>query len=130
MIDELPITRMSPDDLLPLHDDVDDAKVAELTAGMHMHGWQGAPLVYAIAAYGNRALTGSHRRAAAQAAGIDIPVVDIEELMAAHGRDWQALVTEHCSASTWDPVYNAACDLREHLPADVADHYGLDAGGL
>lgn len=81
-------------------------------------------------AYGDTALTGSHRLPAAEVVGIEVPVIDIEELMAEHGTDWLALIDEHDGA--WAPHWAALIWLADPrngcLPADIIEHYGLDAG--
>lgn len=111
---------MTPADLLPAHEIRDDDKLAALTASMREHGWHGAPIVIAKEGYGDQALTGSHRLAAAEAADIEVPVVDIRTLAADHGHDFDELV-QACG-----DLFDAARRLADQLPADVTAYYGLD----
>lgn len=111
---------MTPGDIIPAHDVRDDAKLTELTASMREQGWQGAPVVISREGFGDQALTGSHRIAAAEAAEIDVPVVEIRDLMADNGQDFDALAAE---LGGW---YEVAVRLGYYLPADVTAYYGLD----
>lgn len=109
---------MAPEDLIPVNG-VDDAeKLSQLVASMTAHGWNGAPIVADLGIA--QALTGSHRLAAAEAAGIEAPVVDIRDLCADHDLDWDLLVEER---GDW---YEAARWLDHYLPSDVSITYGLD----
>jgi ParB-like chromosome segregation protein Spo0J len=78
------------------HEMTDPAKVASLAADMTANGWTGRPV---LASASGQALTGSHRIAAAEIAGIEVPFVlvpdgwdwtdvqgDFEELSASFGR--------------------------------------------
>lgn len=61
--------------IIPLHEVRDLDKLARLTESMEGEGWTGAPLVVVPWCDGYRALTGSHRYAAACAADLyEIPV--------------------------------------------------------
>lgn len=103
----------------PAHDVDDPDKVEKLAADMKAHGWQGAPLVvhrdYA------QAVTGVHRLAAAEQAGIAVPGVDIEELLDVYGIDLWARC-EDLDGELWEALRVAVGDL----PAEVRDTYGLD----
>lgn len=68
-----------PANIEPLHEVRDAGKLEALVASMERDGWQGRPLL--VSARDGRffAYTGSHRIAAARAAGLDrVPVVIIE----------------------------------------------------
>ncbi len=68
------------------HGVIDVEKLNGLIGSMIGSGWVGSPLV----ADGDQLLTGSHRYVAAEIAGVDVPVVDIREIVA----DWDALIEE------------------------------------
>lgn len=115
--------------ITPLHDPEDDGKLAALTAAMERDGWDGAPIVAdrELAAAGqDKAYTGSHRLAAwSEARDYEpVPCVWIEDIAAACGIDWDAIMDEYDRDS-----YEAATELCYRLPADVREAYGLDVGG-
>lgn len=118
---------INPDELLAPHGADDTDKLAELTASMRETGWQGAPLIYARMSYGDQALTGSHRLAAAQAADIQVPAVDIAALMDEHGADWNATVNLQDEGS-FEVHYLALLHVIQHglLPEETIAFYGLD----
>jgi len=72
------------DDIRPLHEVRNKTKLKALTEKIAEHGWQGGPiLVEEVLDRGYRAWTGTHRLAAAKAAGLDtVPVVlvDVEKV--------------------------------------------------
>ena len=69
----------NPTDIEPLHEVRDAEKLEALTASMERDGWQGRPILVSARDGGFFAYTGSHRIAAARAAGLDqVPVVVIE----------------------------------------------------
>lgn len=71
--------KADPADIEPLHEVRDAKKLEALVASMGRGGWQGRPIL--VSARDGRffAYTGSHRIAAARAAGLDqVPVVVIE----------------------------------------------------
>lgn len=103
----------------PAHDVDDPGKVEKLAAAMEEHGWQGAPIVV-LRDYA-QAITGVHRLAAAEQAGIAVPGVDIEELLDACGIDlWER--RDDIDAEL-DEVIRV---LIDELPAEVRETYGLD----
>lgn len=66
---------VAPGLVAPRHEVNDPAKYAALVESMELGGWQGRPVL--VYEYHERyeAITGSHRIAAAQETGTDIPVV-------------------------------------------------------
>lgn len=62
-----------PRDIEPLHCVVDVALYGRLVESMWAEGWQGRPLLVAETEEGLRAITGSHRLAAAQHTGTYVP---------------------------------------------------------
>lgn len=101
------------------HDVTDEDKAEEIAADMAEHGWRGAPLVV-LRDYA-RTLTGVHRLAAAEQAGVPVPGVNAEELF------------EACGIDLWERREEIDGDLDEvlrvlvaELPEDVRDAYGLD----
>ena len=63
--------------LVPPHCVIDSGKYETLVDDMTINGWIGRPILVVNGAY-KIALSGSHRIAAAQAAGIEVPVLEIE----------------------------------------------------
>lgn len=111
---------VDPSDIIPVHDAFDADKLEALAESMRANGWIGAEVVVA----GDQALTGSHRLAAAEEAGTDVPIVDIADLTATYGHSWTELLADF----DWSdrPWYDAAARLADYLPADVIEYYGLD----
>lgn len=95
------------------HEVTDLDKVADLAANMTANGWVGPELV----ADGDQLLTGTHRWAAAEQAGIEPLVIDIRELVP----DWDERI-----AATSLPYEVAVAEVVRDLPADVRRDYGLD----
>lgn len=123
---------LNPDRVEPPHEVMDEDYAAQLAASMGRDGWQGAPIVIVERDGGDPlAVTGSHRIAAARVAGILVPVVYLADITAAHGIDLADLVA---GADAYDmdedlAICQAAYTAANLLPADVADHYGLDLHG-
>src|SRR5690606_3335380 len=103
----------------PAHDVDDPDKVEKLAADMGANGWQGAPLVV-LRDYA-QAVTGVHRLAAAEQAGIAVPGVDMEELLEACDLDLWATCEEQGGE-----MWRALVVLADEIPAEVRDAYGLD----
>lgn len=114
-------TTTRPSDLLAPHDADDQDKVVALASSMREYGWIGA----AVVVTGDQALTGSHRIAAADLADVDVPIIEIADLMAEHGQSWDELLADHDMGDGmgW---YEAGRWLDHHLPAEVIAYYGLD----
>lgn len=86
---------------------------------MAVRGWQGPPVVGRVDLA--QAYTGIHRLAAAERAGVPVPVVDVFELADAVKVDLIALVEECGALDLAMPSFCAA------VPDDVREAYGLDA---
>lgn len=129
----LEITQRDPEQIQPWHDVRDDDKVAQLAASMREHGWQGAPVVvipgtdYGWGEGDPIAITGSHRIAAAIEAEIDVPAIDLNDLLAAHDLTLAELDDEHGTQPDDELHQEAVERLDYHLPRDVVEYYGLDA---
>ncbi|TDC63865.1 hypothetical protein E1258_09465 [Micromonospora sp. KC207] len=111
------------------HAPEDDAKLGLLIEAMQANGWQGAPVVVIDREDADPlAVTGSHRIAAAREADIDVPTVDLAELLAEHGVNLAEMITDFEAGGydTDSAILEAAIRGAGMLPADVADHYGLD----
>ena len=64
----------------PMHEVRDEAKLQSIIASMESTGWTGRPVLVFDDAEGQyKAITGSHRIAAAKAVGIEIPVAIISD---------------------------------------------------
>lgn len=101
------------------HEPEDNDKVERLAQAMRESGWQGAPLV----CWGEQLYTGAHRSAAAEKAGIEFPVIDIEEIFEEAGIDldeaheWAGYPTADDTAMTM---------VFAELPQSIKDKYGID----
>lgn len=100
----------------------DQAKYDALVTDFATVGWQGEPLVK----WGESDLiTGSHRYAAAKAAGLDnddIPMIDLEEVFAEAGLDFDALHAEY-DHPTYSEIWFSG--LLDELPAAIIEKYGI-----
>jgi len=65
--------------LIPPHEVRDKEKLERLAASMESEGWKGRPILVYDVGRGLEALTGSHRIKAAEKAGIDIPIVRVDD---------------------------------------------------
>lgn len=121
------ITELETSQILPPHEVRDRDKLTALISSLEAQGWIGAPLVALrpiSAGYSPQAVTGSHRYAAAETLGIDIPVVWLDDLCEEHGVDFHDF---------WADAQEAELDTEatiirvlDLLPAEVREHYGLD----
>src|SRR5262249_14224980 len=74
------ITSIDPEEIEPLHEVRDQAKVDQLTADMKKNGWRGTPLLVIEPKSDYLAWTGTHRLAAATQAGLSsVPCYVIHE---------------------------------------------------
>lgn len=108
----------------PIHGVDQPEKRDAIAEDMRLYGWQGAPLVV-LPEYG-MSLTGVHRRAAAEVAGLDeIPGVSLESIF------------EACDLDLWEiasrPEYEQDCCqmdysrlVQDQLPGEILEAYGLD----
>ena len=102
------------------HEADDDAKLKNLTDSMIRHGWVGPPLVK----WGEYDLiTGAHRYTVARELGLDVPTVDLEDLFAEAGYDF-----ETCWIMTGSPAWGdpAVVELVNMLPEAIRTAYGID----
>lgn len=109
----------------PLHEVRDETHRDAIADDMRKRGWNGAPLVvrreFAIS------LTGVHRRAAAEAAGLDeIPGVDLEDIFDGCGLDMWKLINNSEEYSLETSYHDYSRLVCENLPEDVVEAYGLD----
>jgi hypothetical protein len=111
----------------PRHEIRDEDKLADLVESLTAHGWQGPPIVtipgedFGWGPGDPRAITGSHRIGAARQVDIEIPTIDLDEILAAHGTSLAALTAEYGDED--EAIIRLSC----HLPAHVVVYYGLDA---
>ena len=71
--------RMAAWKIEPPHEVRDQKKLEDLAEKMRTSGWQGRPILAIDLGQGPEALTGSHRIAAAKMAGIDVPVIMVDD---------------------------------------------------
>lgn len=110
--------------MYPPHEIRDEALLDALIASMQRDGWLGAPLVGDIIS--GQLITGSHRWAAAREAGIEAPIIDIRDVFADVGLDYDRIMAEVAAEaeylSEWAMIEIAVADL----PGPVRDQYGID----
>lgn len=102
-----------------LHEVDDESKVAKIAASMAKNGWAGAPVVV----FGEIQVTGVHRAAAAEEAGIDLETIDFEEVFAEDGADWSEAV-ERYNEETY--VGSGLYEMARLLSAETVTKYGID----
>lgn len=70
---------VDPRSIIPLHGVEDPDKLNALVDRMKASGWQGRPVLVEETADGYQGLTGSHRVAAAREAGVEVPIVKVNQ---------------------------------------------------
>lgn len=117
---------VDPNAVRTWHEAWDAAKLATLIDSMRTQGWTGAPVVV-IPREGCDpvAITGSHRITAAREVGIDVPTVNLDDLLAAEDTSLAQLDEEYGDID--GDHYEAIVRLDYHLSAEVVEIYGLDA---
>lgn len=105
-----------------VHEAEDQAKVEALAASMRADGWVGAPVVVWDDAY---QITGVHRAAAADLAGIEMETIDLSAVFAEDGADWFAAVETYNAGdgSYWTTDVEP---MIEMLSAEIKAKYGID----
>jgi hypothetical protein len=127
-MDVPPLETKRRNDMMYTYHPVDDKdKVARLAESMETNGWQGAPIVK----WGEQQLlTGCHRyNAAAKTLGWsdkEIPMIDLEDVFAEDGKDFETLHAEHNSPTTSDSDVYDFCQLLDELSDDIKARYGID----
>lgn len=106
--------------IVPPHEVRDVAKLAALEADMRVRGWCGRPLAAVYDGNAYHALTGSHRYAAAVAAGVAVPVLylDCREHVHDADEDEDCAVCRLLSAD--DDESRAAIAGEGEIDADIA----------
>ena len=110
--------------MIPYHEVRDYEHMRKLMASMEANGWVGAPLVIWDGEY---LITGSHRYAAAMELGwteSDIPTIELSEVFAEAGLDFEALHAEH-GYPTIDE-HGKLVALLDELPEEIREKYGID----
>lgn len=105
-----------------LHEVTDTGKVDALVSAIERNGWQGAPMV----ADGEQLITGVHRYAAMRRLGYadsDMAIVDVRDLFAAGGLDYDALMANNDADLDW---WEALLATLAELSTAVRDEYGID----
>lgn len=110
-------------DLVPMNESsthlAPDARVVErLAADMAVRGWVGPPVL----CWGDLAVSGTHRIAAARRAGIACRAVDLDDLIA----DPVGVLTVVMQTVGWESVQAAAALFRLVLGDALADAWGCD----
>jgi hypothetical protein len=119
-------TDINPAMVEPLHGVEDQAKYEALVASMTARGWVGPPVVVVEREEAiPLAITGSHRLAAAEFVDIEAPTVEFRALFEAAGIDYDTTIGEYLEGGF--DLYDAIVRVADKLPADITDHYGLDA---
>ena len=109
------------------------ATYKRIVAALKRDGWNGAPVVILVRDHYDPptpplALTGSHRLAAAEELGMEVPCVDLDELCQSRGIDLDALLDPWLpqdAPCTDDALYRAVGRILRDLPIWLVTHYGL-----
>jgi len=80
---DVDVRHVYPCNVIPFHGVASQDRLNRLKDSLSADGWNGTPIVV----YDNLALGGAHRIAAARDLDIDVPVIDIEDLIHAAGED-------------------------------------------
>lgn len=133
MYTELLTSDEDPHRLQPWNDPEDSGKLASLTESMRTGGWAGPPVVvipghdYGWGEGNPVAVTGSHRIYAARDAEIDVPTIQLDDLLGQFGTSLAELDEEWGVDPTNDPTHEDAIRrLDGVLPREVVDYYGFD----
>lgn len=108
-----------------IHDVNDDAKVAELVASMRANGWAGMPIVV----WDDKALTGVHRLAACEITGIQPETIDLADVFAEAGENFDDAVADYLDY--YDRSPNADWDsgiterIYPYLSSKIQNKYGI-----
>lgn len=109
--------------MTPLHEPTDYKKLNEITASMEIDGWQGQPILVVDMGDYYQAITGSHRIAAAEIAGIEpamqIIDADIDDATAAELELFTMLIDAKDDQDRLDAV-TALADMGLADESDVA----------
>jgi len=76
---DVDVQTISPHRVVPFHGVASEDRYNELRKNLSKDGWNGTPIVV----YDDLALGGAHRIAASRDLNMDIPIVDIEDLIRA-----------------------------------------------
>jgi len=110
--------------MITLHEITDEVKAERLAEAMERDGWTGSPLV----ADGEQLITGAHRYYAwyrlCDNDPDDIPIIDIRNLFAQAGADYDALMQAELEYTIWDDAIVYV--IEHHLPVDIIERYGID----
>jgi len=129
----LAVDMVDANDLQPWNDLEDEDKVAALAESMRTDGWRGPPVVvipgkdYGWGPTSPIAITGSHRIYAAREAGIEVPTVDLDELLGKHGTSLDEIDAQTGADPDDERHIESVIRLDYFLPDDVIEQYGLDA---
>jgi hypothetical protein len=105
------------EDVTPYHHAYDSSHMATLVASMQENGWVGAPLVR----LDGQLLTGSHRYAAARAAGLtEIPTVEYQDVFCVDSEEIEDAMTE----DNWVVILSY---LALDSDPEIAAELGMDA---
>lgn len=132
-----PTALLDPDDVTPPHPVVNEQLVNDLGTAMEASGWRGRPLLaYKDWSGEIKLLTGSHRSAAADRAGIKIPAVMVSDEAAAF-RDPRGILgdIDNVAGLGDEMVYDFlklsgdknAADLMRRELGSQAREFGVDA---
>lgn len=130
---DLDVEMHDPARLQPWNEVDDEAKLDSLAESMRESGWRGPPIVviagqdHGWGAGDPVAITGSHRIHAAREAGIDVPTVQLDDLLARHGTSLAEIDAETYADPDDERHTESVTRLDYYLPADVVEQYGLDA---
>ncbi len=131
--DDVQIFHVDPTEPVRVNDITSQALYLELLDGFYRNGWDGPPVVVLLRDHFEPparplAITGSHRLAAAEEAGMTVPCVDLDELFESRGLALDDLLDEWIPegvAYSDGAVYRAIARVLDRLPIWMTSHYDI-----
>jgi hypothetical protein len=99
--------------IIPLHEVRDSEKLATIAASMEQNGWQGHPVLVVDCGEYFQAITGSHRIAAAELAGVEVEFEVIEQGVYTGSNDDEVELYEALLDGGDEERYAAMVELAE-----------------
>lgn len=110
--------------ILPLHEITDQDKLERLTRGMRQDGWIGRKIVALHCGDHLQAITGTHRLAAAEAAGVQPEVLIVEQPI------YDGSYQSYRQCELWGQLVEGCDDLRLEAAEELHRRGEIDAEAI